>query len=552
MDGNDALREVYDANAPLILENHNQGPLRSVYNFPLTNDVNLNQLMGFAEDIYRQQDRAFRLNAVFGMILQNRETGRYRYFIPYNNNGIFERPLYISRRVDLQRFRRELERKDIMTELLRNRPDTKWIPVLVTNVHFVIYSTYYPLGQGKLPDFLLKKDSLYPLVKNRQNGKLYKDNLCAFRCLALHRGYEIRCIDGPAKQFFRQWTDDPEEDFEGLSLEDFPEFETRFQMNMEVYSLTEDGFARSIYKSRGKHETSMYVNLFENHLSYIRNFAQYAKKFQCQSCERHFDHAGNLHQHQKGCTNKTKFVYPGGFHQDRENIFERLDQYEIHVPENERTFPWYICYDYEALLQKIHDQPTDMLQWTHKHVPVSVSICSNVKGHTEPVCLVESQQDQLVEKMVSQMSVIANRVYELAEEKWGWVLEAIGEKILESEEEALDLEVDPQHYSQDKVTDGALEDDGETKKTSHPLHRIYGHMVTYMSQVPVLGFNSAKYDLNLIKRWLAKHLNMHDDPGTFVVKKNNSYTCIATESLKFLDMSQFLAAGSSYAGFLKA
>ena len=320
LDGNNALREVYDANAPLILENHNQGPLRSVYNFPLTNDVNLNQLMGFAEDIYRQQDRAFRLNAVFGMILQNRETGRYRYFIPYNNNGIFERPLYISRRVDLQRFRRELERKDIMTELLRNRPDTKWIPVLVTNVHFVIYSTYYPLGQGKLPDFLLKKDSLYPLVKNRHNGKLYKDHLCAFRCLALHRGYEIRCIDGPAKQLFRQWTDESEEDFEGLGFEDFPEFETRFQMNLEVYSLTEDGFARSIYKSRGKHETSMYVNLFENHLSYIRNFAQYAKKFQCQSCERHFDHAGNLHQHQKGCTNKTKFVYPGGFHQDRENI----------------------------------------------------------------------------------------------------------------------------------------------------------------------------------------------------------------------------------------
>ena len=433
LDGNDALREVYDSNAPLILENHNQGPLRSVYNFPLTNDVNLNQLMGLPEDIYRQQDRAFRLNAVFGMILQNRETGRYRYFIPYNNNGIFQRPLYISRRVDLQRFRRELERKDIMTELLRNRPDTKRIPVLVTNVHYVIYSTYYPLGQGKLPDFLLKKDSLYPLVKNRHNGKLYKDHLCAFLCLALHRGYEIRCIDGPAKQLFRQWTDESEEDFKGLSFEDFPEFETHFQTNLEVYSLTEDGFERSIYKSRGKHETSVYVNLFENHLAYTRNFAQYAKKFQCKSCERHFDHAGNLHKHQKGCTNKTKFVYPGGFHQDRENIFERLDQYENHMPENERTFPWYICYDYEALLQKIHDQPTDMLQWTHKHVPVSVSICSNVKGHTEPVCLVESQQDQLVEKRVSQMSVIANRVYELAEEKWGWVLEAIGEKILESE-----------------------------------------------------------------------------------------------------------------------
>lgn len=171
-DGDDALRQVYEAIAPLILENHRQGPLRSVYNFPLTNDVNLNQLMGFAEYISRQQDRAFRLNVVFGVNLQNRETGDYKYFIPYSNNGIFERLLYISRR------------KDIVTELLRHRPDTKWIPVLVTNVHFVIYNTYYPLGQGQIPDYLMKNNSLYPLVKNRRTRKLYKDNLCAFRCLA--------------------------------------------------------------------------------------------------------------------------------------------------------------------------------------------------------------------------------------------------------------------------------------------------------------------------------------------------------------------------------
>ena len=44
---------------------------------------------------------------------------------------------------------------------------------------------------------------------------------------------------------------------------------------------------------------------------------------------------------------------------------------------------------------------------------------------------------------------------------------------------------------------------------------------------------------------------MHEDSRAFVVKKNNEYTCIATESLKFMDMRQFLAAGSSYAGFLK-
>ena len=185
LDNDGALREVYEANAPHILENHRLGPVHSVYNFPVTNDVNLNQLMRMAQDIYHQEQRAFRLNLVFGTILQNRETGRYRYFVPYTNNGIFERPLYISRKADLQRLRRELQRKDIFTELLRQRPDTKWVPVLVTNVNILVTETYYPLGQGLLPDYLLKKDSLYPQIKKIDTAGNYTRTICALFVVSL-------------------------------------------------------------------------------------------------------------------------------------------------------------------------------------------------------------------------------------------------------------------------------------------------------------------------------------------------------------------------------
>lgn len=158
-----------------------------MYNFPLDNDVSIDQLMRYAEDIYHEEQRAFRLNLVFSTILQHRETGEYRFFVPYNNNGIFVRPLYVSRRIDLERLRLRLRHKDILIDLLRNRPDTKWIPVLVTNGHYTIYSTVNPLGNGDLPDYLLNKDSIYPLVKNQHTRKLYEDQLCAFRCLVLLR-----------------------------------------------------------------------------------------------------------------------------------------------------------------------------------------------------------------------------------------------------------------------------------------------------------------------------------------------------------------------------
>ena len=70
-------------------------------------------------------------------------------------------------------------------------------------------------------------------------------------------------------------------------------------------------------------------------------------------------------------------------------------------------------------------------------------------------------------------------------------------------------------------------------------------------QTPI-GFNSAKYDLNLIKTKLAKHLGLNEEEYCFTIMKNNTYACISTDHLKFLNVSHFLALGTSYAKFLKA
>lgn len=60
---------MYEANIPLILENHREGPVHSVYNKRLTNDVNINELMYAAEDIYQRQLHSFMLYMSFGVIL---------------------------------------------------------------------------------------------------------------------------------------------------------------------------------------------------------------------------------------------------------------------------------------------------------------------------------------------------------------------------------------------------------------------------------------------------------------------------------------------------
>ena len=65
----------------------------------------------------------------------------------------------------------------------------------------------------------------------------------------------------------------------------------------------------------------------------------------------------------------------------------------------------------------------------------------------------------------------------------------------------------------------------------------------------VLGFNLASYDLNLIKSTLIKIL-LKDIQ--FVIKRTNSYLCLKTSKLRYLDIKKILAPGFSYRKFLVA
>ena len=65
----------------------------------------------------------------------------------------------------------------------------------------------------------------------------------------------------------------------------------------------------------------------------------------------------------------------------------------------------------------------------------------------------------------------------------------------------------------------------------------------------VLSFNSASYDLNLIKPTLIQIL-LKDIQ--FVIKRTNSYLCLKPSNLRFLDFKNFLAPGFSNRKFLVA
>jgi hypothetical protein len=78
--------------------------------------------------------------------------------------------------VDLERFLFELRGHDILEYIRQQRPDTKWVVHLLTNVTFYLSKLIqHPIGaRVVVPDFFLRNQGLVCLVGGYHG--LYEDN----------------------------------------------------------------------------------------------------------------------------------------------------------------------------------------------------------------------------------------------------------------------------------------------------------------------------------------------------------------------------------------
>ncbi len=205
------LKKEYDLNRNHIYRNHRIRNYKSVYNFP-TNDLQggLGELMEQLEQIYSKQDTVFKVNISLGLILRRVDAGDsddddvYRYFIPFDNSTLFSYPLVVSNKHDLKKIHRRLSKLDFEAYIKAQRPNTKWKPYLITNTCITVYKTSFPLGNGCLPDFIKNNRFIISLDADRSRI-LYKDSLCIFRCLAVHRSRDNFARSNLVHQYHHQW-----------------------------------------------------------------------------------------------------------------------------------------------------------------------------------------------------------------------------------------------------------------------------------------------------------------------------------------------------------
>ena len=99
--------------------------------------------------------------------------------------------------------------------------------------------------------------------------------------------------------------------------------------------------------------------------------------------------------------------------------------------------------------------------------------------------------------------------------------------------------------------------EGDKKKVTNPFKTFMGHLFGWLQQLPVIGFNSGKYDINVIKRFFIPSLlttseDEDEDESCFVIKRLDTFMWLSTTKLRIVDVVNYLAPGFSYDIYLKA
>jgi hypothetical protein len=179
----------------------------------------------------------------------------------------------------LERFLEELSRHDILEFIRQQCPDTKWVVHLPTNVTFYVNKLFnHPIGaRGVLPDHILKNKVVVGLVGGSHEP--YTDNLCLFRCLAVHRGVvDVKALETPAMTYYRQYLQQQDmtpADLKGVSLDDLVVLEQVFSLNVYMYDLQETEACKVnvelVRRSPYKYDDTMNLNIYEQHFNYIKD-----------------------------------------------------------------------------------------------------------------------------------------------------------------------------------------------------------------------------------------------------------------------------------------
>ena len=510
-----------------------------------------------------------KINCSFGCILEHKTTGELRYFHSSSNNSVvLDKPRAVATTQHLADFYSDVSDVDIRERAVQRRPNTEWRLKHVTNITFYLFKL---LDMGKigkapsqLPAYIVKNKSI--LSMNKRGGVVYNDNLCFFRCLAMVldctcKQSACKCEVGKLQnkrvcQLFEEYKKTCDSDqgsaktFAGVRYEDLVELEKLFRLRVYVYTMTLNKEAVVAWASQQKTGVALHLIEHEGHFCWIKNVETFARAFLCEDCGTSFKERYKLRIHNCLAKVEQSRHFVGGAFQATNTVFDNIrEQTGICVSDELRFFPFRITYDVECILcPNTLPSDTDTCHFVNRHELVSISVCSNVPGFTEAVCFVREADEEvleLVEQFYNYLCTIQCRSKKLLTKNYQKVFDLL-------ERRQWSVESVEQEYECNEALSQRCGFQSQ-KPTTGFIERLISQLESFVSVVPVVGFNSKRYDLNILKAPLMKVLSSRDDSSVgFVVKQLNCMTCVDTDKFRFLDICNYIAPGFTYGKYLKA
>lgn len=415
----------------------------------------------------------------------------------------------------------------------------------VYNILIKIFTTDVAMGcETLIPEDLLNNRYIVTFSN-------LKVNLCHWACLAVYKKARKDRFLAPAKKLFKEFygVKFNKDNYDGfLRQSEIESFEKHFKIGVQYYERDADGNLIMVRRCiLDKTQVTGIMNVLivgGNHECLITDINRFSRSFKCVECGKMFSTNRDLNLHIPNCKMicVDKFPKFPKYYVPKENLIIQIAKEFGFVPSDtldvdiDFTYDYAVQFDYEANLMPENKNDIGNTPWnkegakivkTHEHTPISCSVNSNVPGYTVK-CFVSTHFDNCIKKMNAAMYNYTKQASQVAR---GLMIEKFN-NLFGDTEELIERLWDKENLNKPFYAKGLEE---------------------YISQIPLISFNGGGYDMNLNKSYgLISILSSETGGISFSALKANKYMAIANKYVKFLDMCNYLAPGTSYEKYVKA
>ena len=283
----------------------------------------------------------------------------------------------------------------------------------------------------------------------------------------------------------------------------------------------------------------------------MNNLDAVFQSLRCPNCDTFFNRTFNLEQHLTTCSERVENVYPRKVYQTQETLFDKLDSFGIENTNEQTLFKNLAIFDFESIcVQGESLKDTDTTKRIGKHFPISVSNSSNLVK--EPLFLCNSDPHHLVTSFIGALQNLALQSKSLRKNLFFDIEIAINIKLASTFEKLTQRHNRKEQANLDDCDNETCTSTQFLQINKKPLIDLQEHLERYCNVLPIFGFNSAKYDLNLIKSYLLRFPVNEPNIELTVIKKANQFISFKFSDIQLLDIMTILGGATSLDSFLKA